>query len=129
MDDLERARCRVLVIDDEPDLRRLVRLTVEPIEGCEVVAEAGDGWEGVKLAALHQPTVVLLDLKMPGMPGLEALGLIRQYCPQATVVVLSALTGPGLSSLALELGAQDYLEKPVVPAVLAAKLRALAGTG
>ena len=82
----------VLLVDDTPDVRMLVRRALERSGGLEVVAEVGDGAAAVEAARHHQPDVVLLDIAMPVMDGLEALPLIRQVAPRATVIMLSAFT-------------------------------------
>ncbi|MHB1911396.1 MAG: response regulator transcription factor, partial [Acidimicrobiales bacterium] len=64
---------RVLVVDDEPDLRMLLWLAVEADGRCQVVADASTGDEGVALAGEHQPDVVVLDQMMPGMDGMRAV--------------------------------------------------------
>jgi CheY-like chemotaxis protein len=90
---------RILVVDDEPDIRLLVRLYATSV-GHEVVAEAADGRQAIEMARAHRPEVVVLDVMMPGMSGLDALPAIREACPDATVVIYSVL-GPGSSSTAL----------------------------
>ena len=72
--------CRVLVVDDNEDLRALIRIQVEA-QGFTVAGEAGDGIEAVASATELQPDVVLLDLAMPRMDGLEALPLLWKPCP------------------------------------------------
>ena len=81
---------RVLIVDDEPDIRLVVRVFATSI-GHEIVAEAADGRQAIEMAREHQPDVIILDVMMPGMTGLEALPEIRAACPQATVVIFSVL--------------------------------------
>ncbi|HVE46320.1 MAG TPA: EAL domain-containing protein [Acidimicrobiales bacterium] len=81
----------VLLVDDQVTFRRAARTALE-LEGCfDVVAEAGDGAEAIRLAELHQPDLVLLDLVMPGMGGLEALPHILEVAPATKVAFLTAL--------------------------------------
>jgi DNA-binding NarL/FixJ family response regulator len=101
---------RVLLCDDCAPIRELVRLVLE-LEGIEVVGEAGDGGAAIEEAGRWQPDVVLLDLSMPAMDGLEALPEIRRVAPGSKVVVLSGFDNPGLVARALELGAVRYVEK------------------
>ena len=88
---LSPARARVLIVDDEPVVRDLLRLALELEGGFTVVAEASDGRQGIDLAREHQPDLVLLDLLMPGMGGLEAVGQMARVAPNAKVVVLTAI--------------------------------------
>ena len=103
---------RVVLVDDSEDLRFFLRLTCERGEEFEVVAEAADGEEGVTAAIENQPDVVLLDIAMPVMDGLQALPLILERCPETIVVMLSAF-GPkyGLQHQAKLLGAHGYILK------------------
>ena len=105
------APVRVLVVDDEPDIRILLWLAVEADGRCRVVADASTGREGVALAAEHQPDVVVLDQMMPEMDGVHALPLIREAAPHAKVIMLSALSSQELRAEALRSGADAYLEK------------------
>ncbi|MHB1854616.1 MAG: response regulator transcription factor [Acidimicrobiales bacterium] len=102
---------RVLVVDDEPDLRILLWMAVEADGRCQVVADASTGDEGVALAAEHQPDVVVLDQMMPGMDGVRAVPLIRQAAPAAKVIMMSALGDAQLRERAMAAGADAYLEK------------------
>ena len=104
-------RARILVIDDEAEIRRSLRMILE-YEGYEV-AEAGSGPEGVALAEKEAPDLVFLDVKMPGMDGLEALQRIRAQNDTLPVVIIS---GHGTVSTAVEAtkaGAFDFIEKPL----------------
>ena len=100
----------VLLVDDEPFLRQRLRDVLED-EGLEVVGQAGDGEEAVAQAAALRPDVVLLDLRMPGVGGLEALPRVREAVPQARVVVVSAYDDSGLQDQALAAGADAYFVK------------------
>ena len=102
---------RVVIIDDTPDIRCLVRMILHR-EGCfEVIGEAGDGAEGIQVVAHHRPDVVLLDLSMPEMDGLEALPQIRAAAPESTIVVLSGFNSREMSAESMHRGASSYLEK------------------
>ena len=104
-------RGNVLVVDDADDLRMLLRLRIERSEVLHVVGEAADGRAGVELATRLQPHLVLLDLAMPEMDGLEALPLIRAAVPGVRVIVLSGFNGAGMAQKALAAGAEQYIEK------------------
>jgi len=105
---------RVLVVDDSVDIRFLVRLTLENDAWFVVVGEAGDGAEAIIAAGQLRPDVIILDLAMPVMDGLEALPALRAECPDARIVVLSGFNAGSMSAEALSLGASSYLEKAEV---------------
>ena len=106
----ERAH-RILVVDDAEDLRMLLRLRMESRSGLTVVGEAADGVAAVEMASELQPDLVMLDLAMPRMDGLEALPLIRAAVPGVRVVVLSGFNQSTLAGKALEAGADHYVVK------------------
>ncbi|WP_404372138.1 chemotaxis-specific protein-glutamate methyltransferase CheB [Corallococcus coralloides] len=105
---------RVLVVDDAAVVRRQVSLLLGTAPGLEVVATAPNGRIALAKVEQFQPDVVLLDLEMPELDGLETLKLLRQRAPELPVVMFSALTErAGLLTLeALALGARDYVTKP-----------------
>jgi DNA-binding NarL/FixJ family response regulator len=113
---------RVLLADDVGELRALVRLTLERSGSFEVVAEAGNGEEAIEAAGSVQPDLVLLDVSMPVMDGLEALPLILEASPGARVVMLSGFAEERLGDEARRLGAIAYLEKGVPPRELVTRL-------
>jgi DNA-binding NarL/FixJ family response regulator len=80
-----------LIVDDVTDLRFVLKLALQRSGRFEVIAEAGDGHQAVELATMHRPALVLLDLYMPRMDGLEALQLIREASPETKVVVFSGM--------------------------------------
>ncbi|WP_051706686.1 response regulator transcription factor [Nocardioides aequoreus] len=108
----EAAGLHVLVVDDSDDLRDLISMVIARHPGgWQVVGTATEGRQAVDVAREQQPDLVLLDIAMPVMDGMEALPLIREAAPEATVVMLSGFpfetAGPG----ALQAGAHGYLEK------------------
>ena len=100
---------RAVVIDDTRDIRELLS-TVLTRSGMDVVGEAGDGQAGVEVVRAERPDVVLLDLAMPVMDGVEALPIIRKLVPDARIIVLSAFAG-AVREQVLDWGADGYLEK------------------
>ena len=104
-------KIRVFLVDDVAELRLLVRLTLEEDPEIEVVGEAADGHAGVEGVAETQPDVVLLDLSMPDMDGLEALPMMRERAPDARLVVLSGHEAGRVSLEALHQGATHYINK------------------
>ena len=105
------ARHTVLVVDDADDLRMLLRSRMESRRGLTVVGEAADGLAAVELASELQPDLVMLDLAMPRMDGLEALPLIRAAVPGVRVIVLSGFNQSTLAEKAMEAGADRYVVK------------------
>jgi two-component system, OmpR family, KDP operon response regulator KdpE len=113
---------KVLVIDDEPQIRRALRAGLEP-DGY-IIFLAASGEEGLDLAALHGPDVVILDLGMPGIDGLEVCRQLREWS-QVPILVLSVREGSHDKVAALDLGADDYVTKPFDLEELRARVRAL----
>ena len=107
----EERKIRVMLVDDVPELRLLVKVTLEEDPQIDVVAEASNGREGVERAREAKPDLVLLDLSMPDMDGLEAIPLIREAAPTARVVVLSGHEAGRVSLEALDQGASRYINK------------------
>ena len=105
------AQIRVFLCDDVAELRTLLRFALEQSAGVRIVGEAGDAVAGIRRIAELQPDVVVLDLSMPGMDGLEALPEIRRIAPDAGIVVFSGFAADRMSATALALGADRYLEK------------------
>ena len=111
-----------LVIDDEPQIRRLLRITLEA-NGYRVF-DAANGRDGVAQAAQRRPDVVLLDLALPDMDGIEVLGRLREWS-KVPVVVLSVRDREDDKIAALDAGADDYVTKPFGAGELLARLRAV----
>jgi len=107
------APVRVLVVDDNDDVRRLLTIQLETGGACAVVGDAADGRHAVELAKELQPDVVVLDLAMPVMDGLEALPLIKAAVPDVKVIVLSGFDEGPMRDRALQAGASKYVEKGV----------------
>lgn len=102
----------VLIVDDSADLRDLLSMVIERHpDGWRVVATAAEGEQAVQEARTSQPDLVLLDIAMPVMDGMQALPLIREVAPQATVVMLSGYPFSTAGRGALDAGADGYLEK------------------
>ncbi len=101
----------IYLCDDVPELRQLLRIILEEDPDLRIVGETGDAQIGIEEIAELQPNVVLLDLSMPGMDGLEALPLIRRAAPGTAVIVFSGFTEARMASLVLERGADRYIEK------------------
>jgi CheY-like chemotaxis protein len=121
------AAARVLLADDTPDIRALLRLVLSRHDDFVVVAEAADGSEAVEMAQKHRPDVVLLDLAMPVMDGLEAIPGVRAAAPNCKIVVLSGFNADQMAAEALGAGADAYLEKGTPPTQLVHHLRRICG--
>ena len=123
-------RLRVVLVDDMKELRAMIRLTLERSGHFDVVGEAGDGRAAVVEAEQLQPDLVLLDVSMPVMDGLEALPHLRRVAPGATVVMLSGFAESRLGADAAAGGAAAYLEKGLPPQALVDRLlEVLGGVG
>jgi two-component system, OmpR family, KDP operon response regulator KdpE len=114
-------RATVLVIDDEPPIRRLLRTTLA-VQDYRVI-EAADGSEGLSLLRHERPDVLILDLGLPDIDGLELIRQIRAESP-VPIVVLSSRDDEQGKVEALDLGADDYVSKPFGMEELVARLRA-----
>lgn len=109
---------KVVIADDEPLARERLRMLLAELPGVQLVAEAGDGREALHACAEHDPDLVLLDIAMPGIDGLEAARHLAAFEPRPAVVFCTAYDAHALS--AFEAAAIDYLVKPVRPERLAA---------
>jgi DNA-binding NarL/FixJ family response regulator len=122
----ELAHIRVLIADDHPLIIAGVRRTIEHLDDIEVVGEAHSGPEILQLVARRDPTVVLMDLRMPGITGFDCLEQLRERWPQLKIVVLSACDERETIDGALRAGADAYVLKSAQPIDLAAVLRQVA---
>lgn len=118
---------KVAIIDDSEDVRLLWRSELRHDSGFEVCAEGCDGRAAIEIAIAHQPDVMLLDLAMPGMGGLEALPLVLEVSPQTQVVVLTGFGRREFSRTAGALGACGFVEKHLRAGSLAHRLREALG--
>lgn len=119
------AAIRVLVVDDHAVVREGLRHVLSAAGGFVVVGEARTGEEAVALAAEHQPNVVLLDLSLPGMSGLDAAAALRARWPEIRVLVLSMHEQDEYVIAAVRGGAHGYVLKDTGPAELRAAIRAV----
>lgn len=103
----------VLLVDDHTLFRSGIRSLLQRHPEFSVVGEAADGVEGIKRAQQLQPQVILLDLNMPGMSGVETLQLLLQDCPGSAVVMLTVSEDAEDLSVALKAGASGYLLKNI----------------
>jgi DNA-binding NarL/FixJ family response regulator len=102
---------RVLLCDDAEGFRALMRSSLAEDPSIEIVGEAADGVAGVEATAELQPDVVLLDMSMPRMGGLQAIPKMRRQAPGASIIGLSSLSAARMAAPSIEIGAHTYLEK------------------
>ncbi|CAA9368593.1 MAG: hypothetical protein AVDCRST_MAG32-330 [uncultured Nocardioides sp.] len=119
----------VVVVDDTPDIRMLTRMALEMDSAVRVVGEAENGRQGIEVAGAHRPDVVVLDMAMPVMDGLEALPHIRRVSPATRVLVVSGFDQLTMAPSASDAGADGYLQKGAPPATLLERVRELASLG
>jgi DNA-binding NarL/FixJ family response regulator len=120
---------RLVLADDEPLLRRGLRVLLETGRRVEVVAEASDGAELIEAVREHRPDVVLVDVQMPGVDGLEALRRLREWPDPPVVAVLTTFDLDDYVASALDLGAQGFLLKDAEPDALVRAVLDLAAGG
>jgi len=116
---------RILVVDDFAEWRRTVASIISEDPGLDVVGEAVDGLEAVEKCKQLQPDLVVLDVGLPKISGLEAARRIREVSPNSKIIFLTATPGPGVMREALKIGAIAYVGKAdalrdLMPAVRAA---------
>ena len=117
------SKASVLVVDDHPILRLGVVAIINAQNDMRVCAQAGSGEEAVQMFKKHRPEITLMDLRLPGMSGLEALRAIRAYDPQARCVVLTTYEGDEDIHQALAAGAVGYIIKGMSHETLVDALR------
>ncbi|HID90231.1 MAG TPA: response regulator transcription factor [Anaerolineae bacterium] len=118
-------KIRVMLVEDHVLVREGTRELLDREEDLEVVAEAGDGEEAVRLAALHRPDVVVIDMAMPRLNGIEATRRIKTDSPGTAVLVLTAYDDEQYIFAFLEAGAAGYLLKDVSTQDLIRAIRAV----
>jgi DNA-binding NarL/FixJ family response regulator len=119
------APIRVLIADDHAVVRRGLRTFLELQDDIDVVGEASDGEACVTAAVELSPDVILLDLLMPGVGGVEALGRLREAGSTARVLVITSFTDPAVSVPAVRAGAAGVIFKDVEPRDLASAIRSV----
>ena len=123
------AAIRLLLVDDQKLIREGLRTLLEMEQDMAIVGEASDGAAAVKAFEELGPDVVLMDVRMPGMDGVEATRRIRSHSPEAKILVLTTFDEDELVFEAVRVGARGYLLKDVSGADLSAAIRAIAAGG
>jgi DNA-binding NarL/FixJ family response regulator len=117
---------RVVVVDDEPLVRQGLRLVLELEVGLEIVGEGSDGRAAVELVRRHRPDLALVDVRMPGMDGIEATRLICGEPDLRATRVLTTFADDALLAGAIRAGASGYLLKSMPPETIRSSVRAVA---
>jgi two-component system, NarL family, response regulator NreC len=123
------ASVHVLIVDDHTLVRSGLRLLLEAEDDLHVDDEAGDAEQAIRLARLHKPDVILLDVVMPGRSGLEAAGDILEAAPESKILVLSMQDDPSYVRQAFGVGATGYLLKEAADGELVQAVREVASGG
>jgi NarL family two-component system response regulator LiaR len=123
-DQTDPARIRVLIVDDHSVVRMGLRVFLDLQPDIEVVGEAADGSEGVAMARRLEPDVILMDLLMPNMDGITAIGRIKAERPETEVVTMTSFIEEDKVTAALEAGASGYVLKDAEAEEVAAAVRA-----
>jgi DNA-binding NarL/FixJ family response regulator len=119
------SRIRILCVDDHPIVRQGIAGLVGVQPDMELVAEASNGREAIEQFRAHRPDVALMDLQMPEMGGLDAIGAIRGEFPDARIIVLTTYTGDAQALRAIKAGARGYLLKNALHKELVETIRAV----
>lgn len=109
---------RLLIVDDSQPVRTGIRTFLELYDGLTVCGEASDGLEGIKKAFELKPDIVLLDLSMPNLDGMEATRLIRQGSPRTEIIIVTSHESLEAARLAATVGASGYVTKSLIPSSL-----------
>ena len=117
---------RVVLADDHPVVRGGLRALLETLDGFEVVGEAADGAAAVREVQLTRPDVVLMDVRMPGMDGVEAARRIREATPGTAVLMLTMYDDDATVFTAMQAGARGYLLKGAEQGEIVAAIQAVA---
>jgi two-component system response regulator ResD len=114
---------RVLVVDDEPIVREVLERYLH--RGGFDVATAGDGWSALEAFEAHRPDLIVLDLMLPGLDGMEVFRRVRRQGRETGVIMLTAKGEETDRVVGLDLGADDYVAKPFSPREIVARARAV----
>ena len=122
---------QLLIVDDSPTIRRMVRASMVDLQDKVEFVEAASGLEAIERLAMGAVTLMVLDLNMPDMHGLEVLGFVRghQKFRQIPIIVLTTRGDASSRAAALQAGASAFMTKPFAPQALAAQARQLLETG
>jgi len=116
---------KVLLAEDHTIVRKGLRSLLEDEEGIEVIGEAEDGREAIKLAEKLHPDIVVMDIAMPGLNGLEATRQLRKLYPEIKILILSVYANEEYVFQTLQAGAEGYLVKKAAPSELILAIKAV----
>lgn len=123
------APIRILIVDDHPIMRVGITALISSSRSLDTVAQAGSGEEAIALHALHQPDITLMDLRLPGISGVETIRRIRSQSPNAKFIVLTTYEGDEDIFQAMEAGASGYLIKGMPQEMLVTAVKRVHGGG
>jgi DNA-binding NarL/FixJ family response regulator len=122
------AKIRILIVDDKAQVRQGLRTILHLSNDFEVVGEAGNGLDAIRAAEKHRPEVVLMDLEMPVLGGLEATRRIKEQHPEIGIVILTIHGGDEVRDQAARAGANAFVEKEAPTEYLLATIRNVSAT-
>jgi DNA-binding NarL/FixJ family response regulator len=114
---------QVMLVDDHAMIRAGIKILLEQFDGIEVVGEAADGFQAIELVKQFLPDVILMDLSMPGMDGIEAIGRILAILPEQHIIVLTGFLDDKRLIQAVRAGAQGCVDKTIPPEELVQSIR------
>ena len=120
---------RILIVDDHPIMRVGITALIASCSEMETVAQAGSGEEAIKLHVLHHPDITLMDLRLPGISGVETIRSIRSQSPKARFIILTTYEGDEDIYRAMQAGAVTYLLKDTLSKKMMAVIREVAAGG
>lgn len=119
---------RILVVDDSAVIRQILRVAFEDISGWEVCGEAENGWEAIEEARELKPDLIVLDLSMPIMNGLEAAGVLKHMMPAVPIILFTLHDNQGVEGEALSVGVSAVVSKAAGMKTLVNQAKALLKT-
>lgn len=120
---------KVIIVDDQALMRQGLTMMLSRAQDIQVVAQGGDGLEAVELCDRHKPDVILMDIRMPGMNGVEATKIIKEKHPDIQVLILTTFNDDSFIFGSLKNGASGYLLKDATPEEILTGIRTVHGGG
>ena len=126
---MENFPVRILLVEDFEPFRNLIRILLEGKPHLQIVAEVADGQEAVRKAAELKPTLILLDIGLPSLNGLDVAGQVRELSPDSKIIFVSQESSPEFVQEALSLGASGFVTKTRVANDLVPAIKAVLSGG